>query len=79
MNAIMKTVTVETRLKNKQLVQPIVQAMLVLQGVANQTKIEKPLVELVKTRVSQINRCAFCLEMHTREAVARGEDPKRLH
>ncbi|MGO8696689.1 MAG: carboxymuconolactone decarboxylase family protein [Limisphaerales bacterium] len=75
----MKTVAVETRLKNKQLVQPMLQAMLALQGVANQTKIEKPLLELVKTRASQINRCAFCLEMHTREAVAQGEVPKRLH
>lgn len=79
MNATMNTVSVETRLKNKQLVQPMLQAMLALQGVANQTQIEKPLIELVKTRASQINGCAFCLDMHTREAVAHGEDAKRLH
>lgn len=36
------------------------------------------LVELVKIRVSQINGCAFCLRMHTRDAVAAGESADRL-
>lgn len=35
-------------------------------------------VELVKIRTSQINGCAFCLRMHTREALERGEDPDRI-
>lgn len=34
--------------------------------------------ELVKIRVSQLNGCAFCLRMHTREAVAKGETTDRL-
>ncbi len=46
---------------------------------ANQTAIEPLLLELVKTRASQINACAFCLEMHTREARARGETEARLY
>ena len=38
-----------------------------------------PLVgELVKLRVSQLNGCAFCLRMHTRDAVAKGETTERL-
>lgn len=38
-----------------------------------------PLVgELVKLRVSQLNGCAFCLRMHTRDALARGESTDRL-
>ena len=37
------------------------------------------LIERVKTRVSQLNGCAFCLDMHTRDAIAGGEDPMRLH
>lgn len=38
-----------------------------------------PLVgELVKIRVSQLNGCAFCLRMHTRDAVAKGETTERL-
>ena len=41
--------------------------------------IEKLLIELVKIRASQINGCAFCLDMHTREARALGETEERLH
>ena len=36
------------------------------------------LVELVKIRVSQMNGCAFCLRLHTRSAIARGETADRL-
>lgn len=40
--------------------------------------VEPPLAELVKIRASQINHCAFCLHMHTREALAKGESEVRL-
>ncbi|MGV9865905.1 carboxymuconolactone decarboxylase family protein [Rhodococcus koreensis] len=36
------------------------------------------LVELVKIRVSQLNGCAFCLRMHTRDSLAKGEKADRL-
>ncbi|MDO5698981.1 MAG: carboxymuconolactone decarboxylase family protein [Dermatophilus congolensis] len=36
------------------------------------------LIELVKIRVSQLNGCAFCLRMHTRDALAKGETTDRL-
>ncbi|MCW2780566.1 MAG: carboxymuconolactone decarboxylase family protein [Marmoricola sp.] len=36
------------------------------------------LVELVKIRISQINGCAFCLRLHTRSAIAKGESADRL-
>jgi AhpD family alkylhydroperoxidase len=36
------------------------------------------LVELLKIRASQINGCAFCLRMHTREALKAGENPDRI-
>ncbi|MFD5618261.1 carboxymuconolactone decarboxylase family protein [Streptomyces yangpuensis] len=35
--------------------------------------------ELVALRVSQINGCAFCIDMHTKDAAAAGETPVRLH
>lgn len=41
--------------------------------------LEFSLIELVKTRASQINGCAFCLHMHTRDARAAGESEERLH
>jgi AhpD family alkylhydroperoxidase len=34
--------------------------------------------ELVKLRASQINGCGFCTDMHTKDALAAGEDPQRL-
>jgi AhpD family alkylhydroperoxidase len=40
--------------------------------------LERSLIELVKTRASQINGCAFCINMHTHDAIAAGESPKRL-
>ncbi|WP_442681154.1 carboxymuconolactone decarboxylase family protein [Sphingomonas sp. ASY06-1R] len=40
--------------------------------------VEPSLAELVKVRASQINHCAFCLHMHTREALAQGESELRL-
>lgn len=41
--------------------------------------VEKPLIELVKIRVSQINRCAYCLDMHTKDARALGETEQRIY
>jgi len=40
--------------------------------------VEKSLAELVKIRASQINHCAYCLHMHTREALEQGESEVRL-
>ena len=41
--------------------------------------IEKPLVELVKMRASQVNGCAYCLDMHSKDARAAGETEQRLY
>jgi AhpD family alkylhydroperoxidase len=41
--------------------------------------LEPSLIELVKTRASQINGCAYCLHMHTRDARAKGESEERLY
>jgi AhpD family alkylhydroperoxidase len=41
--------------------------------------LEKGLLELVKIRVSQINGCAFCLDMHTKDARAGGETEQRIY
>ena len=41
--------------------------------------LEPSLLELVKTRASQINGCAFCLDMHTKDARHRGETEQRLY
>jgi AhpD family alkylhydroperoxidase len=41
--------------------------------------VDKMLLHLLKLRASQINRCAFCIDMHVKEALDDGEDPQRLH
>ncbi|MCK8785198.1 carboxymuconolactone decarboxylase family protein [Roseomonas sp. NAR14] len=41
--------------------------------------LEHGLIELVKTRASQINGCAYCVDMHTRDARAAGESEARLY
>ncbi len=40
--------------------------------------LDRTLVELVNIRISQINGCAYCLDVHTRDALAGGESPQRL-
>lgn len=56
-----------------------VQAMQALERVVDAGGLEPFLRELVKVRASQLNGCAYCLDMHTKDAMAIGEDPQRLH
>ena len=53
-------------------------AMLALSGEA-EANIERPLFELVKIRASQINGCAYCLDMHTKDARRAGETEQRIY
>ncbi|HEY8706418.1 MAG TPA: carboxymuconolactone decarboxylase family protein [Burkholderiaceae bacterium] len=55
------------------------QAMLGMETHARQCGLDHSLLELVKTRVSQINGCAYCLDMHTKDARAAGETEQRLY
>jgi AhpD family alkylhydroperoxidase len=41
--------------------------------------VDKPLMELVKIRVSQINHCAYCIDMHAKDARALGETEQRIY
>ncbi len=54
-------------------------AMSALESYVRQSGLEHSLLELVKTRASQINGCAFCLDMHTQDARAAGETEQRLY
>jgi AhpD family alkylhydroperoxidase len=56
-----------------------VQAMGGLQRAVDTAGIEPLLLELVKMRASQINGCAYCLDMHSKDARALGEFEQRLH
>lgn len=54
-------------------------AMRALEDHVQASGLDYSLVELVKTRASQINCCAFCLHMHTTDARKAGESEERLH
>ena len=54
-------------------------AMKALSDYGENCGLEHPLLELVKTRASQINGCAFCLDMHSQDARAAGETEQRLY
>ena len=54
-------------------------AMTELERVVEASSLEPATRELVKLRASQINGCAYCVDMHTKDATAMGEDPQRLH
>ncbi len=54
-------------------------AMLGLEKYVRSCGLEPTLLELVKTRASQINGCAYCLDMHTKDARAHGETEQRLY
>ncbi|BBY54631.1 carboxymuconolactone decarboxylase family protein [Mycobacterium koreense] len=53
-------------------------AVLAMESFVRQSGLDPRLGELVKIRASQINGCAFCLDMHHRDARAHGEDQRRL-
>jgi AhpD family alkylhydroperoxidase len=54
-------------------------AMRSFQAYVDDCGLEHPLMELVKMRASQINGCAYCLDMHSKDARAAGETEQRLY
>ncbi len=54
-------------------------AMYAVEQYARHSGLEPQLLELVKLRASQINRCAYCVDMHTKDARALGETEQRLY
>lgn len=55
------------------------QAMYALEGQVRKSGLETKLLELVRMRASQINGCAYCLDMHSKDARAEGETEQRLY
>lgn len=55
------------------------QALLELSGAAKQGSLDIRLIDLVFLRVSQINGCAYCIDMHWRDLVKQGADPRHLN
>ena len=56
----------------------VLQSLAGAQQTINESELDRKLVHLLRLRASQINRCAFCVKMHTREAREDGETNERL-
>jgi AhpD family alkylhydroperoxidase len=70
----------KSRLESQTVSLEAYQAMLSLEtSVRKFSKIELSLIELVKMRASQLNGCAYCLDMHSKNARAGGETEQRLY
>jgi AhpD family alkylhydroperoxidase len=65
------------RLRWAQHAPEVYKAMVRLDAAARQG-LDPKLLELVKIRASQLNHCAFCLDMHTKDALAAGESVERI-
>ena len=64
---------------NIQQIQPTgYKALLGLENYLATTNLTKTQKELIKIRASQINACAFCIDMHTKDALKYGETPQRI-
>ncbi|MGK7908758.1 MAG: carboxymuconolactone decarboxylase family protein [Synechococcus sp.] len=55
------------------------QTMMELENYVRSSGLDKTIIELVKVRASQLNRCAFCIDMHTKDARRAGETEQRLY
>src|SRR5437899_9478133 len=67
------------RVNNLEVGTGAVQAMLKLSGYVAQSGLEQSLLGLLEFRVSQINGCAYCLDMHSKDLRAEGETEQRLY
>lgn len=69
----------EIRINVQEIGQPAMQALYAMGKYINKSIVEKSLLELMYFRVSQINSCAFCLDMHAKDLRASGEAEQRLY
>ena len=69
----------EERISFKDVPQELMTAMLSMDKQLKKSELDAKLLELVKYRTSQLNGCAFCLDMHHKDAIHHGETEQRLH
>ncbi|RTE03010.1 carboxymuconolactone decarboxylase family protein [Paenibacillus whitsoniae] len=69
----------EVRIQHGKVNPEAYQTMQKLEGFIKSSGLERTLYELIKIRASQINGCAFCLDMHTRELKEMGETDQRIN
>ena len=68
----------ENRIQIDQIDPKSFKGLLTLEQYLNDCGMNKTHVELIKMRASQVNGCAFCLDMHSKDAIENGESAQRL-
>jgi len=68
----------EARVNYAQVAPHAFKALLGLEKAMSESSLEKSMHELVKIRASQLNNCAYCIDMHTADAIKLGETPRRI-
>ncbi|ADQ81126.1 alkylhydroperoxidase like protein, AhpD family [Paludibacter propionicigenes WB4] len=71
--------TMKQRINIKRLEPKAYEVLYAMEKYLSATDLSIQLRELIKVRVSQINKCAFCIEMHTKDARKEGETEQRLY
>jgi len=69
----------EQRIKYQEKYPGLLKGMIEIEKQIHKSSLEKSVYELVKLRASQINGCAYCIDMHSKDARAQGETEQRLY
>src|SRR3954466_3218297 len=69
----------QPRLNPQELAPEGLKPLFALEAYLHRTNLEKPLFLLIKLRASQMNGCAYCIDMHSKDARAAGETEQRLY
>jgi AhpD family alkylhydroperoxidase len=75
----MRTEAFEPRIDYRKVAPEAVQALWTVERYARESRIDHTLLELVKLRASMMNGCAYCVDMHSKDARAGGESEQRLY
>jgi AhpD family alkylhydroperoxidase len=76
---LVKELEMETRIDPRKVSPEVYRAMPALESVVRSSGLESNLLDLVKLRASQINGCAFCIDMHSKDLRAEDESEERLY
>jgi AhpD family alkylhydroperoxidase len=76
---MVKGVLMQARIDHQKVAPGVYKAMLGLEQYLHQCGLEEPLLHLIKLRASQINGCAYCIDMHWKDLRASNETEQRLY
>lgn len=76
---LFKEETMSTRFNYAKVYPQVLERMLEMENFAKNSGVDPKLYSLIKIRASQINGCAFCLDMHTKESKEAGQDERKVY